>query len=456
MYEATLAPQQAAGKLSCPPELGNNHRGLEMTEAMTAVLEELLDEETLIAFEDAWPKDPEIARAEAANIAAILANANGEEHAQFLVDLVHALIQTFPCPLAWILALSAEGAIELRRARKHAKDAPSPSRAIANCLRAIDTKQRRLKPGESSASLGRDHVRLRMLIAATLLMKLRQLVGPVAAIGPGWTLMCALGETKDKTLQRKLHEHGANREFRRSLYDAVGKATDQWIARNEADASESLSRAALWKNTVPVGIDVMAFFGDRSLKKYRSELFNELGFKEGLPRASLRLAEEDAAIIRDKMPRGVPEPPYSYLSDERKSVPSICYLPEDHDRLRRMMSALTKRNNREDLQMLAARSLARKRERDDRHPAFQTQRDQLENEIESWVMKGAAPPAYMRFEDSHLFEEDACRAFLSGETWPGLTEWRRFKFFPENPEKAMPIKDLLSQLEEIPDPQALY
>ena len=268
-----------------------------MTEAMTAVIEELLDQEALDAFEDAWPKDHQLARAEAANIAAILANPSRNEHAKFLLDLVHALIQTFPCPLAWISALTQEGAMELRRARKHAKDAPSPSRAIANFLRAIDTKQRRLKSGESSASLGRDHVQLRMLTAATLLMKLRQLVGPVAAIGPGWTLMCALGETKDKTLQRKLHEHGANREFRRSLYNAVGEATDQWIARNNADASEPISRATLWKHTVPAGIDVMSFFADGSLRKYRAELFAHLGLGMVPPKASLDLADTDATLI---------------------------------------------------------------------------------------------------------------------------------------------------------------
>lgn len=275
---------------------------------MTAVIEELLDPETLDAFQEAWPKDPQVARAEAANIAAILANPSGDEHAQFLIDLAHALIQTFPCPLAWILALTEEGAMELRRARKHVKDAASPGRAIANCLRAIDTKQRRLKPSESSASLGRDRVRLRMLTAATLLMKLRQLVGPVAAIGPGWTLMCAVGETKDKTLQRKLHHYGANREFRRSLYDAVRKATDHWIARNEADASDPLPRAALWKHTVPTGIDLMSYFGDASLTKYRAELFARLGVDVSPPRASLCLAQTDASLIR----RAFAEPDVCY------------------------------------------------------------------------------------------------------------------------------------------------
>lgn len=427
-----------------------------MTEAITAVFEELLDEETLDAFQDAWPKDPQVARAEAANIAAILANPNGEEHDQFLIDLVHALIQTFPCPLAWILALSEGGAMELRRARKHAKDAPSPSRAIANCLRAIDTKQRRLKPGESAASLGRDRVRLRMLTAATLLMKLRRLVGPVAAIGPGWTLMCAIGETKDKTLQRKLHQHGANREFRRSLYDAVSEATDQWIARDEADVSEPLPRAALWKNTVPTGVDVMAFFGDGSLTKYRAELFTQLGLETKPPKAAPRLAEADAALIRSAFPTGTPEHSYSYLVDERKHVPTRVYFPNGPDRLRRMMPALTKRNNMDDLQMLAARSLARKRARDYRHPAGQSQRNRLENEIEIWVMEGAAPPVYMRCEDSHLFEEDACRALLSIENWSGLAEWQNLGFFPGGPAKPTSINDLLSDLEEIPEPPVCF
>lgn len=423
---------------------------------MNAVFEELLDEETLIAFEDVWPKDPQVARAEAANIAAILANPSGNEHAQFLIDLVHALIQTFPCPLAWILALTEEGAMELRRARKHAKDAPSPSRAIANCLRAIDTKQRRLKPGESSASLGRDRVRLRMLTAATLLMKLRELVGPVAAIGPGWTLMVAIGETKDKTLQRKLHHYGANRAFRRYLYDAVGEATDQWIARKEADDFETLPRAALWKNKVPTGFDVMAFFGDGCLTKYRGELFAQLGLATRPPKAARCLAEADAALIRNAFPTDTPEQSYSYLSDERKDVPTMYYSSEDHDRLRRIMPALTKPNNMDDLQMLAARSLARKRERDHRHPAVQTQRDQLENEIETWVLNGAAPPAYMRFEDSHFFEEDACRALLTIENWPSLAEWRNLGFFPENSENPASIDDLLSHLEEIPEHPGCY
>ena len=423
-----------------------------MTEATTAAIEELLDEETLLTFEDAWPKDSQVARATAANIAAILVNPKGDEHAQFLLDLVHALIQTFPCPLAWIIALTEEGAMELRRASKHAKEIQSPSRAIENKIRAIHTKERQIKVEEASASLGHDRVRLRMLTAATLLLKLRQLVGPVAAIGPGWTLMVSIGETKDKTLQRKLHHYGASPSFRRSLYDAVVEATDRWIANNEADASEPLPRAALWKHTVPSSIDVMSYFGDRSLTKYRVELLAQFGVETRPPKASPQLAEADAVLIRSAFPTVTPEHSYSYLSDDRKDVPMDEYDDEDHDRLRKMMPALTKRDNMDDLHMLALRSLARKRKRDHRHPAVQTQQDQLENEIESWVIKGAAPPVYMRFEDSHFFEEDAARALLTVESWPGWKEWRELGFFPDRPEKTVLIDDVLSNLEKIPEP----
>ena len=84
------------------------------------------------------------------------------------------------------------------------------------------------------------------------------------------------------------------------------------------------------------------------------------------------------------------------------------------------------------------------------------QRDQLENEIESWVMNGAAPPAYMRLEDSHLFEEDASRAMLSVDNWSGWTEWRKLGFLPDRPEKPDSIDDVLSHLEEIPEPPVCY
>ncbi len=429
-----------------------------MTGAVTAVFEELLNKETLQAFEDAWPKDPQVARAEAANIAAILADPNGDQNAQFLIKLAHALIETYPCPLAWISALTDEGAMELRRASRHAKDIPSASRAIVNKLRAIHTKERQLKPNESSASLDRDRVRLRMLTAATLLLKFRQLIGPVAAIGPGWTLMCALGETKDKTLQRKLHAHGANREFRRALYDAVCEATDRWINLNELDSSVTLSRAALWKRTVPIGVDVMGFFGDGSLRKYRSELFAELGLEVSPPKTSLHLAEADAAIIRSALPKRAPEQRYSYLADEAAHAPAEDYFTHHGNRLRAMMPTLMKQENNNNRRMLAARSLARKIERDGRLPADQTEQDQLEIEIENWVFKGDPPPACMRFKDSHLFEEDACRAFLSVNEWPGLATWRHFWFFQDDPTENTSIQDVLSDLQKIraPFPMARY
>lgn len=423
---------------------------------MIAVIEELLDEETMNAFQDAWPKDPQVARAEAANIAAILATPNDDHSAQFLINLCHALIETYPSPLAWISALTEEGAMELRRASKHAKDIPSPSRAIGNKMRAIRTKERQLKPGENSHSLDRDRARLCMLTAATLLMKMRQLIGPIAAIGSGWTLMCAVGESKDKTLQRNLHKHGANREFRRTLNDAVSQATDRWIERNEPDAPVTLSRAALWKSTVPTGIDVMAIFGDGSLTKYRSELFAQLNLDISPPRAKFRLAETDAALICRGLQQRALEKPYSYLSDESERVPAKYYPPQSYHRLRRMMPALTKQGAIDELQALAARSLARKRDREDRRLADQTAQDLLENEIEDWVMNGMAPPPDMRFCDAHLFEQDACRAFLSEEIWLGLIEWRRFEFFPDDPKSVLSIDKVLTQLEKIPEPPAAY
>src|SRR5690606_5806632 len=144
-----------------------------------------------------------------------------------------------------------EDGFELRRSSKKAKGVPGPSRALELAISNTRTLEGRLRPNQTSAYLDAKRERVRMLAAAALVHKLRDSVRAPAAIGPGWTLMQAIGERKSADLNRRLHQFGGNADFRRALADAVDGAVSTWLSQTYGDSPPPYTRAAEWKRSLP-------------------------------------------------------------------------------------------------------------------------------------------------------------------------------------------------------------
>lgn len=177
-----------------------------------------------------------------------------------------------------------------------------------------------------------------------------------------------------------------------------------------------------------------------------------------------RIAEADAAAIREvreadahtrECAAVTPTQTFSYFYDqEGKRIEHLQHSDRSRDRLQNLMPLL-RAEGADDLMAAAAaraygRQVARTRRR--KNPL---QGDALANEIHDWVQKGFSPPPHMRFEDAHLFEEEACFQYLDNfGAWPGLDEWRALGFFPDMPVRRRDPFDIYTE-NVVPPPAAL-
>lgn len=408
-----------------------------MEDTVSAVLDELLDQETLTAFREAWPSDARVAAAEAANIAELLTRPGSNELKSYIGRLAQGLVGSQPDLLAWLRALTEKGGFELRRPSRPPGNIPSPGRAIESAVSNLRTKERQLNPAQSSAYLEGKRERVRMLTAATLVLKLRESVQARAAIGPGWTLMQAVGESKDADLQRKLHRFGADATFRHTLLSAVREAVAAWLESADAGNLPQDSRAAEWKRSTPPGVDVVGYFTDEAIETYRTSLFSELDLPKPEAHQRSLAPAEDAATIKQARPSEVQPEEFSYYRDETGDrIVEMKYSAESEARVQEAMPLL-RASNAADLMAMAAtrayhRRIFRRSRRVDKASVFG---DALEDEIANWVEeKGFPPPPHMRLQDAYLFEEEACFVYLlHQESWNGLQRWRELGFFPDPP-----------------------
>lgn len=416
-----------------------------MQDQVSAILEELLDDATIKAFRKAWPADPKVGAAEAASVAEFLTRPNGDECKAYIARLVDGLVGSQPALLAWLRALDDEDGFELRRSSKKAKDVPGPSRALELAISNTRTLEGRLKADQTSAYLDSKRERVRMLAAAALVHKLRDSVRAPAAIGPGWTLMQAVGERKNADLNRRLHQFGGNADFRYALAGAVEDAVSAWLSQKYGDNPPPYARAAEWKRSLPPGTDPVRYFSIEAVAAYRDTLLSNLDIDPAQHSGGSIDPVTDAGRIRSQHPPSPqPEASFSYYVDDRgERLKAVAWSRESIERLQALLPLL--QNGSESMmKAAAARAFLRARARNQRRRA-RLPGDELEAEISTWVELGRQPPPHMRMQDAHLFEEEACSQYLGlAEDWRGLKAWRDFGFFPAAPSSIVDPWELYS------------
>lgn len=394
-------------------------------------LDDLITARHVQAFREFWTVDGEDARQDFLRILSMFSEPlDRNEIEQFVARLVMGLVAERPDPVAWLEALAA-GSFAVSKTGPSETPAQLRKRARALARRSglfLSNIEGYRRAWADDATKSQDEVRL--LLAIAVGKELRKNVAAKAALGPAWPLMMAVNDYFTNKEKRALYFYGADNRLQSMIAEAVREALEHF-SEYHADPAISPPETADWTREIPPGADIHAYFNRADPPVQNREDERQKGAQA--------TGTTDNSTVQDPAPDD--EPSYSYLK-----MPDGSERPwKEHDersimRLKNMMPVLTETGYRErEIIALAARAEGRR--------AFGSLHIRgkfdfaLADEVRRWIRSEHLPPADLRPEHAHLFEEEACLAFVNGAS---LLAWRDVGFFPNaRPENQVGIFELL-------------
>lgn len=231
---------------------------------LTLRLDELVTPKLVQAFQQQWAASPAASLAQANNAVRILTTP-GNEAEQFVAAIVLALIGPEPDAFAWLeamgrgrFALGDAVTVTIARVKQ------SPSQAITRQRQRIAALAAHTAPVAERAAVENAYKdALRLLVAASLLTRMREAVAAKAALGSGWAPMVAVTDHCTTGEKRLLFWLGDDGNFQKALGTAIGEVLARFACPYPAAATPT--RAEL-ERQLPPNVNLYSFFREQGDK----------------------------------------------------------------------------------------------------------------------------------------------------------------------------------------------
>lgn len=376
-------------------------------------LDELVGPELVRAFQEQWSASSDAAFAQATDALRLL-TAPQDEAERFAAGVVLSLVGPEPDAFAWLEAmctgsfdLNGPVAVTINRVKQ------SPAQAIRRQqerVEALAAKDGHVPDRAAVENAYKDA--LRLLVAVSLLTRMRAGVAAKAALGAGWAAMAGITEHCSTDEKRALFWLGNDASFQATIADAVKGVISRVTC--VYPTSGTPTRADV-KGRLPVDVDPYAFFrtqGDKIEVQLRK---------------------------RHRAPATVPD---FIRAPKRDEIPKALYRAE------LLMPSLSDRISGEGQPSVAFALALRSRDRRLARLQYRRSGDNgltfadwnVQTAIWRYIRAGgffpvALPPTLVSY-----FEEDLAYCYHQfGEAWKGYSVWSRARFlqFTPDPTKVL-------------------
>lgn len=231
---------------------------------LTLRLDELVTPELVEAFQQLWTAGPAASLAQANDAMRILTTP-GNEAERFVASIVLALVGPEPDAFAWLEAMG-RGRFELGDAVTVtiARVKQSPAQAITRQRQRIAALAAHTAPVVERAAVENAYKdALRLLVAASLLTRMREAVATKAALGSGWAPMVAVADYCTTEEKRILFWLGDDGNFQKALGTAIGEVLARFACPYPAAATPTRDEL---KRQLPPNVNPYAFFREQGDK----------------------------------------------------------------------------------------------------------------------------------------------------------------------------------------------